>query len=324
MSTKAPFLARLGALAPLVGLGLVVLLFTVWGYVAKPDVPFLAGFRLALIAKQASIVGMAAVGMTAVIAAGGIDLSIGSLLALCSVVLATALESGMSPALAVLLTLATGTLCGALNGRLVTWLALAPFVVTLGTMLCYRGIAEQVSGQLTVRAEAPRWIAGLVDPPAVSGSPLVSWSVWIVLVSALLLALVLRSGVFGRRVLAVGANETAARLVGIAIDWTKIRVYAIGGAAAALAGVFEFANLGSQGSPSSGMGFELEVVAAVVIGGASLSGGRASVLGSLVGATLMATLRSGCVYVEVPDPVQKIVTGAIILAAVTIDRSREG
>lgn len=322
MSRLRRLFARTGPLAPLFGLLLVVLLFTIWGWAVKPEVPFLSGFRLALIAKQASIVGMAAVGMTAVIMAGGIDLSVGSLLSLCAVVLARGLEHGLEPGLAFALTLATGTLCGALNGRLVTWLRLAPFVVTLGMMLCYRGLSEQISAQLTVRADAPTWITGLVASPAHSGAPLVAWSVWIVIGCAALLALVLRRGVFGRRVIAVGANENAARLCGIAIAWTKIRVWAILGLCTALAGVFEFANLGAQGSPSSGVGFELEVIAAVVIGGTSLSGGRGSVLGALCGAALMAVLRSGCVYVEVPDPVQKIVSGVIILAAVAIDRSR--
>lgn len=312
-----------GPLAPLAGLVLVVVLFTLWGAVSKPGVAFASGFRLALIAKQTAIVGMGAVGMTAVIAAGGIDLSIGSLLALSAVVLATLLQSGLDPALGAVVTLGVGTLGGIVNGRLVTWLKLAPFVVTLGTMLVYRGLAEHVSNQDTVRAQAPRWIAGLLDPPSASGAPLVAWGVWIVLGAAFVLNFVLRRGVFGRHVIAVGGNEESARLAGIAVGWTKIRVYGIAGACAGLAALFEFSNLGGQGSPSSGNGYELEVIAAVVIGGGSLQGGRASVFGSLAGATMMTTLRSGCVYVEIPDPVQKVVMGVIILAAVAIDRSRE-
>jgi ribose transport system permease protein len=311
-----------GPLAPCAGLVFVALLFTIGGLVWKPDVPFLSGFRLALIAKQTAIVGMGAIGMTVVIAAGGIDLSIGSLLALCAVVLAVAMEAGLDPALAVALVLGLGTACGALNGRLVTWLRIAPFVVTLGTMLVFRGLAEVVSSQYTVRVSAPAWIATLVDPPASSSAPLFAWAVWILLAAAVLLALVMQYGVFGRHVFAVGANETAARLCGIAVDWTKFRVYALAGLCTAIAAIFEFANLGSQGSPSSGTGFELEVIAAVVIGGGSLSGGRASVIGSLAGALMMSTLRSGCVYLEFPDPVQKIVMGAIIVAAVALDRSR--
>ncbi|MBL8857936.1 MAG: ABC transporter permease [Planctomycetes bacterium] len=311
-----------GPLAPLAGLALVIVIFTVWGALQKPDVAFMSGFRLSMIAKQTAIVGMGAVGMTAVIAAGGIDLSVGSLLALCSVVLASVMHSGADPATAVLAALLVGAAAGALNGKLITLLKLAPFVVTLGTMLIYRGLAEQVSSQLTVRAEAPRWIAALLEPVATSNAPLVSWGVWIVIGAACMLSFVLRRSVFGRHVTAVGANENAARLCGVPIRSTKILVYAIAGFCTAMAGIFEFANLGSQGSPSSGVGWELEVIAAVVIGGGSLSGGRGSVFGSLIGATMMTTLRSGCVYVEIPDPVQKVVTGAIILAAVALDRSR--
>lgn len=322
MSTSRGLNFFRGPLAPLAGLALVVMIFTVWGAAAKPDVAFLSGFRLSMIAKQTAIVGMGAVGMTAVIAAAGIDLSVGSLMALCAVVLATTLNAGWDPVLAVLTTVLVGTAAGAINGRLVTLLKLAPFVVTLGTMLVYRGLAEQVSAQLTVRATAPRWIAALLDPPATSHAPLVSWGVWLVIVVALVVSFVLRRSVFGRHVIAVGANENAARLCGVPIDRTKILVYALAGLATALAGIFEFSNLGSQGSPSSGVGWELEVIAAVVIGGGSLSGGRAAVLGSLIGATMMTTLRSGCVFVEIPDPVQKVVTGAIILAAVALDRSR--
>jgi ribose transport system permease protein len=322
MKSPRSFAFWRGPLAPFAGLLFVIALFTIWGLVTKPDVAFLSGFRLALIAKQTAIVGMGAIGMTVVIAAGGIDLSIGSLLALCAVVFALMLDAGVDPALAVAAVLLVGTLGGALNGRLVTWLGLAPFVVTLGTMLVFRGLAEAVSSQHTVRAEAPPWIANLLDPPATSGAPLCAWAVWIVIAAGSVLALVMHAGVFGRHVVAVGANETAARLCGIAVEWTKIRVYAIAGLCTAIAAVFEFANLGSQGSPSSGNGFELEVIAAVVIGGGSLNGGRASVVGSLAGALMMSTLRSGCVYVEIPDPVQKIVMGAIILAAVALDRSR--
>ncbi|MDZ4773289.1 MAG: ABC transporter permease [Planctomycetota bacterium] len=313
-----------GPLAPLAGLLFVVTLFTIWGAATKPQHDFLTGLRLALIAKQTAIVGVGAIGMTAVIAAGGIDLAVGSLLALCSVVLACALRAGLDPALAVIVTIAVGTLGGALNGRLVTWLRLAPFIVTLGTMLVYRGLAEQVSAQTTVHAEAPRWITSLLDHPEVSGAPLVAWGVWVVLAAGLLFTIVMRFGVFGRHVIAIGANENAARFCGIAIHWTKIRVYALLGACAAIAGIFEFANLGGQGSPTSGNGYELEVIAAVVIGGGSLTGGRASVLGSLAGALMMTTLRSGCVFVEISDPIQKMVMGAIILAAVTIDRTRAG
>jgi len=316
--------AALGsAVAPLSGLLFVVLLFWIYGLIAKPDAAFLSGFRMALIAKQTAIVGVGALGMTVIVASGGIDLSVGSILALTSVVLASALRAGVPPLAALALTLATGTAAGALNGALVTWLKLVPFIVTLGTMLLFRGLAEQVSEQKKIAADAPEWLATLLDPPLAGSWQLVSPGVWIVIALGLALALVLRSTVFGRHVFALGSSEATARLCGLPVARLKIAVYALGGAFMAVAGVFEFDNLNRQASPSSGGGLELEVIAAVVIGGGSLSGGRGSVLGSLAGALMMTTLRSGCVFAEVPDPVQKIVVGAIIVGAVAIDRLRQ-
>lgn len=311
------------ALAPFVGLILVVVLFWLWGRIAKPDAVFLSTFRMTLIAKQTAIVGMGALGMTVIIAAGGIDLSVGSMLALTSVVLASSLRAGTSPIAALAITLIAGCCAGLLNGVLVTALRLVPFIVTLGTMLLFRGLAEQLSNQNKIQAAAPEWLSTLLDPPPEESLQLVCSGVWIVIGLAIFLAFVLRASVFGRHVFALGSNEAAARLCGLPVVRIKIAVYALGGLFMALAGVFEFNNLNRQGNPTSGVGLELEVIAAVVIGGGSLNGGRASVLGSLVGALMMTTLRSGCVFAEVPDPVQKIVIGAIIIGAVAIDQVRQ-
>ncbi len=311
------------AIAPFLGLLLVVAAFEIWGRVAKPETSFLSGFRLALIAKQSAIVGMGALGMTVVIVSGGIDLSVGSILALCSVVLARGLGDGLPGPVAVALTVLAGAAAGLVNGLLVTGLRLVPFIVTLGTMLAFRGVAEEISDQKKVQAEAPSWIASLLDPPGAGSWRLVCDGVWLVVVLGAALALVLRSTVFGRHVFAVGSNESTARLCGVRVPVVKIAVYGLAGLFMGLAGLFEFANLNRQGNPSSGVGLELDIIAAVVIGGGSLTGGRGSVLGSLVGALLMTTLRSGCVYAEVPDPVQKIVIGAIIVGAVAVDRIRE-
>jgi ribose transport system permease protein len=323
LADRRPFARAIwSAVAPFLGFVLVVLVFWTWGRIAKPDATFLSAFRMTLIAKQTAIVGTGALGMTVIIASGGIDLSVGSMLALTSVVLAAALHAGIAPVLALALTLAAGIASGAVNGVLVTGLRLVPFIATLGTMLLFRGLAEVISDQKKIQAAAPDWLATLLDPPLEGSVKLVCTGVWIVIVLGALLAFVLRATVFGRHVLAVGSNEAAAHLCGVPIARTKIAVYALGGLFTALAGVFEFNNLNRQGNPTSGVGLELEVIAAVVIGGASLSGGRASVLGSLLGALLMTTLRSGCVFAEVPDSTQKIVIGAIIVGAVAIDRVR--
>jgi ribose/xylose/arabinose/galactoside ABC-type transport system permease subunit len=308
--------------APLAGLVLVTLILLAWGLLTKRTDPFFTAWRMSLVAKQSATVGIGALGMTAVIAAGGIDLSIGSLSALCSVVLAVALNAGWSIGFALLATIGAGALGGAINGRAITLLRIPPFVATLGTLLVFRGIAEHVSGEQKIAAEPPAWIASLFDPPVASGSPLVCTAVWIVIALGVLLALVLRRTVFGRHVFAIGSNESAARVCGVRVDRVKILVYALGGAFAGIAGLFSFVDLAAQGDPGVGLGLELDVIAAVVIGGGSLSGGRGSVFGSLAGALLMSLISAGCSYAELSDSVQKIVTGVLLVAAVAIDRSR--
>jgi ribose transport system permease protein len=310
-------------LAPLLGLVLVVLAATLWGLSEKPDSPFLSGYRAALVLKQSAIVATGALGMTLVIAAGGIDLAIGSLLAMCSVVLAKALQAGHSGSEALLLALATGVGAGVVHGLLVTHGRLAPFIATLGTMLLWRGAAEEVSAQKKLSSDAPDWLASLLDPPATDDLLPVATGVLLVLLAAAAMAWMLARTVFGRRIYAIGSNEAAARLCGVPIYTTKIAVYALMGFFAAAAGVLEFNNLNAQGNPSSGAGYELDVIAAVVLGGGSLSGGKGSIAGSLLGALLMTTLRSACIYAEVADPLQKMLVGAIILVAVALDRWRE-
>lgn len=307
--------------APFIGLLVVLAIFVAYQELFKPESPFLSSFRLSLIAKQTAIVGMGALGMTVIIISGGIDLSAGSMLALTSVVLALALKQGVEPVLAVMLVLGVGLAAGTFNGLLITGLRLVPFIVTLGTMLVFRGLAEWVSDQKKIQApSAPGWLSTLLDPPAADGWQFVSTGVWMVVILGALLAVVLHYTVFGRYVFAIGSNEATARLCGINVPAVKIAVYALGGLFMAVAGIFDFNDLNKQGSPTSGIGLELQIIAAVVIGGGSLSGGRGSVLGSIVGALTMTTLRSGCVYAGVSDPVQSMVIGLIIIGAVAVDQ----
>ncbi len=306
--------------APFVGLLVVTGIFVAYQHLVTPENEFLSAYRMTLIAKQTAIVGVGALGMTVVIISAGIDLSAGSLMALTAVILAVLLKAEVNPILAVVAVLLAGTVAGAFNGVLITGLRLVPFIVTLGTMLVFRGLAEQISGQKKIQAPAPDWLATLLDPPPADSWRLVCTGVWIVVVLGIVLAAVLRYSVFGRYVFAIGSNEATARLCGIHVNRVKIAVYAIGGWFMGMAGIFDFNNLNKQGSPTSGIGLELEIIAAVVIGGGSLNGGRGSVLGSILGALTMTTLRSGCVYAGVSDPVQKIVIGAIIIGAVAVDQ----
>ncbi|MFV2066694.1 MAG: ABC transporter permease [Pirellulales bacterium] len=326
-------------LGPFVGLMVVVLLFHAYHLAFKPETGFLTAVRLQLITKQTAIVGMGALGMTVIIISGGIDLSAGSLLALTAVVLAVLLRkeppawvqqdlswlvaiwTPLPPILLAAVVLGVGMIAGALNGVLITWIRLVPFIVTLGTMLVFRGTAEWVANQQKVvvpDVHAPEWISTLLDPPP--PWQLVCTGVWLVLALGLVLSLILRLTVFGRYVFAIGSNESTARLCGVPVTAVKIAVYALGGLFMALAGIFDFNDLNKQGSPTSGIALELEIIAAVVIGGGSLNGGRGSVLGSIIGALTMTTLRSGCDYAGISNPTQKIVIGGIIITAVAIDQ----
>ncbi|MCE9548150.1 MAG: ABC transporter permease, partial [Planctomycetia bacterium] len=195
--------------------------------------------------------------------------------------------------------------------------------VTLGTMLVFRGLAHAIANQQKIpvpREKVPGWMANLLTLPPPRSWHLISNGAWMVVILGIIVALVLRYTVFGRYVYAIGSNEATARLCGVNVPLMKIAVYAVGGLFMALAGILDFNDLGLQGDPTGGDAMELKVIAAVVIGGGSLSGGRGSILGAIIGALTMTMLTSGCNYANVSDPIQKIVIGGIIIAAVAIDQ----
>ncbi|MEM9703081.1 MAG: ABC transporter permease [Planctomycetota bacterium] len=285
---------------------------------------FLTVRNLRVAVQGALPVAVAALGMTAIIAAGGIDLSAGTMLGLCAVVLAAALKAGVSPVVAALLTVGCGALCGALNGTLIATLGVVPFVVTLGTLGAFQGVAKILADETTVRpatADIPDWLGRLTSiqkNALVLGLPAGAWAL---LALALVVAGLLRFTVFGRHVFAIGSNGKTARLCGVAVGRTKIWVYALGGLLTGAAGIMNFAKL-NAGDPSSGLGLELEIIAAVVIGGGSLSGGRGSVFGTLTGVAIVTAIESGGFQLNWSNPVQQIALGVIIIAAVAADRVR--
>lgn len=309
--------AGLGWLGPVAGLAGVYLLFALIG----PE-SFHSARSVEQILRQTAIVGVAALGMTLVIISGGIDLSVGSVIALTTVIVAAILGRDATPLVAAAAGIAAAGLCGLLNGVLIAGLRVVPFIVTLGTLLVVRGAAKGLAGEQKIDAPLT-WLADLLA----ALRPDQKWmlapaGVWLMVALALAVSLLLRRTRLGRHIFAVGSNEQAAHLSGVPVARVKMAVYALAALFAGAAGVLQFSRL-TVGDPTVAMGLELDVIAAVVIGGGSLSGGEGSVLGSIVGALIMTVIRSGCSQMGLPNWVQEIVTGGIIVLAVALDRLRQ-
>jgi ribose/xylose/arabinose/galactoside ABC-type transport system permease subunit len=327
MSSETPWLRRLWTspvlrknLGPLGGLVAVFILFSAL-LGGTRGLSFADPANLETLLRQTTIVAVAALGMTMIIVAGGIDLSVGAIIALATVVIAACLRAGVPPALSALAGIAAAVACGALNGLLVTRLKVVPFIVTLGTMLVVRGIAKGVAHDQKI--DAPNsWLNELLARlPADRAWMLLPAGVWLLFLLALAVGALLLYTRLGRHVFAVGSNEQAARLCGVPVARVKLVVYVLGGFFAGIAGLMQFSRL-TVGDPTGAMGLELNIIAAVVIGGGSLAGGEGSVLGTLIGALIMQVLQSGCSQMGWPNWVQEIVTGAIIVVAVALDRYR--
>jgi ribose/xylose/arabinose/galactoside ABC-type transport system permease subunit len=270
---------------------------------------------------QTAVVGTAALGMTLVIISGGIDLSVGSVIALTTVIIALLLNSGAPPLVAALGGVVVGMICGSLIGSLITRVRLAPFIVTLGMWGALRGTAKGLANEQMI-ITPNTWLNMLLNTPADDQKwMLLPPGVWVMLVLAVVVAIMLRYTRRGRHIFAVGSNELASRICGVPVERTKLIVYMLGSGFAALAGILQFSYL-TVGDPTTATGMELDIIAAVVIGGGSLAGGEGTVLGSLVGALIMTVVGNGCTKMELPNWVQEIVAGAIIVIAVSLDRLR--
>jgi ribose transport system permease protein len=308
------WLARLG---PFLGLLLVVLTFAVLS-----DAPerYLSPFNLRIVLSQTVIVALGAIGMTIIIVSGGIDLSVGASIALTSVVAALSLRAEWPPALAIAAAILVGGLVGLVNASFITGLRVVPFIATLGMLGIARGAAKWIANEQTVNAPVT-WVNDLLVTFPRPAWLVLAPGVWITLALAVLAAVVLRNTVFGRHVFALGSNPAAARACGIPIDRLKLAIYGSAGLLFGLAGVMQMSRL-RQGDPTVAIGTELDVIAAVVIGGASLEGGEGSILGAMIGALIMAFLRNGCQQMGWPNYVQEIIIGAMIVLAVALDRWR--
>jgi ribose/xylose/arabinose/galactoside ABC-type transport system permease subunit len=308
---------------PFLGLVLVTLLFAV---LTRESGSFLTAYNWRTIAVQTVIVGTAALGMTIIIISGGIDLSVGSIVALVTVFSALLVRDvGWSLPLAMVAGVLLGGVCGLFNGSMITGLGVVPFIITLGSLKIFRGLAKWLSTSTAVYVpqDAKPWWFGRIlatepQPPWLLMAP----GVWILVILSIALALTLRYSVLGRYIYAIGSNEATARLCGINVARVKITVYTLAGLATGLAGVMQFVYLDATGDPVTADGLELQVIAAVVIGGGSLSGGEGTVLGTLIGCLIMSVLNNGCVHAGIPNATQDVIIGTIIVAAVALDRLR--
>jgi ribose transport system permease protein len=307
----------LTSLGPFLGLALVILIFAL---LTESPERYLSGSNLRIVLSQTVIVALGAIGMTIIIISGGIDLSVGSVIALTGVLTALGIQNGWSPVVAVLVGILGGGLIGLINGLAITRLRVVPFIATLGMLGIARGVAKWLADQQTVNVP-PTWVNELAVTVPSPSWLLLAPGVWLSILLAILVAVILRHTVFGRRVFALGSNEAAARACGIAVDKLKVLIYALAGLFFGLAGVMQMSRL-RQGDPTVAAGTELDVIAAVVIGGGSLNGGEGSILGSMIGALIMAFLRNGCQQMGWPNYIQEIIIGAIIVIAVAIDRFR--
>jgi len=289
--------------------GLLALCAVLWALTPY----FLTVSNLLNVVEQTSINAIVAVGMTFVIVSGGIDLSVGSIVALSGVVLGTALQSAHALPVSLLLAFATGVACGLTNGALISWGSLPPFIVTLGTMSIARGAALLYTEGRPVSGFGPgfRSLAtgriGFVPAP-------------VILMAAVYLAanFVLTHTTFGRYVYAIGGNEEATRLSGVAVRFHKTMMYGVSGLTSAVAAVILTARLNSA-QPIAGIMYELDAIAATVIGGTSLMGGEGTLGGTLVGALIMGVLRNGLNLLGVSSFLQQIVIGGVIVVAVLLD-----
>ncbi|NOR52609.1 MAG: ABC transporter permease, partial [Candidatus Aminicenantes bacterium] len=298
----------------------LILVLAIFSSIPEIQDRFLRIANFKSVATQSVIVALGALGMTLIIISGGIDLSAASNLALSGVIVAYMISAGIHPVVALFCGIVTGGLIGFVNGSLITSLRLVPFIVTLGMLGIARGIAKWIAGNQKIDAPLT-WVNELM-----ARNPRPSWllmapGVWLMIFLAIVMAVVLRYTVFGRHVFAVGSNEAAARLCGIRTNRTKIMIYSIAGLFCGLSGVMQFSRL-TVGDPTVAVGLELDIIAAVVIGGGSLSGGEGSILGSMIGVFIMAFLRNGSTMMGWPNYIQEIIIGAIIVVAVSLDQIR--
>lgn len=294
---------------------LTLLILAIALTIATPH--FLTAINLASVVRQTAVINIMALGMTLVIISGGIDLSVGSILAVAGLFGTMSIKHGVPIPLAITIGIFSGLACGLLNGIMITRLKIAPFIVTLGTLGAYRGLALVVSKGLPVH-EIPAAFSFLGDASFLE----IPVSLWVLALCAVAMHFLLENTKLGRYAFAIGSNANAAFYAGVPIKRVLTAVYAIAGLLSGLAGMVEASRL-MTGQPTAGQGYELEAIAAVVIGGGSLQGGEGSVVGTLIGAFIMGLLSNGSDLLGINPYWQQVTIGAVIIAAVGFDELRK-
>ncbi len=282
--------------------------------IAVLEPKFLSAGNLAGVARQTAVITTMAIGMTMVMVAGGIDLSVGSMMALTAVLGALSMVAGAPVLLGILVCIAAGAMFGIINGTAVAMLKIPPFIVTLGAMGIYRGVALLITDGTAV-VGLPNSFGYLAEGNLFGVFPV---PLLIVLVVALVIHFLLTRTQAGRYCYAIGSNVEAARYAGVRVSRYQIMFYVILGALAGLAGAIESARL-VTGQPTAGEGYELRVIAAVVIGGGSLAGGQGTVIGTIIGSLIMGVLANGANLLGISSFTQQVIIGAVIVLAVTFD-----
>ena len=301
--------------------GIIVVFLLVAGVFALIEPRVLEPSQLISVLNRSTWVAVAAIGMTFAICSGGFDLSVGSIMSLCGCMMAKLImENGFSTELAILGTLGIAVCCGLLNGLLITKLKIQPFVATLSTMLVINGIVRTYTGNIGTRILTEQFELGFFSLSDLGRGDIfgIPWKILLVVVLYVLAYIVYKYTRFGVKVRAIGSNDLAARTSGINADGTLIAVYIFTGVAAAVAAIL-FTSTIQSASPKAGSGFELDVITAVVLGGTALSGGKGNLVGTFIGAFLVAFSKMCLNFISAPEAMHVIVTGAILLFALSIN-----
>ena len=322
MKTKKNVGAILGEYGAFIALALLVLVLSVM----EPS--FRTPSNLMSLLRQASFNGLIAFGMTLVILSDGIDLSVGSTFALSAIVCAELLMSGMPAFVAIVLALVVGTLLGVISGLLVTKGRLQPFIATLITMTAYRGVAQIITDGKPISQLANNTASGAFLFKAMGKGNVLLFETIKIPIPVIILVLafaavyfILTKTTFGRRIYATGSNAKCANLVGVNTSNIKIACYALSGFLSALAGLLMISRLDSA-QPTLGSGYELDAIAAVALGGTSMSGGRGKITGTIAGVLIIAVLNNGLNIMDVSSYYQAVIKALVILVAVLSDRKR--